>query len=137
VVYAVVALAVHVPVTLPTLILFIPAVMVYSVAAIGVTLGLSVLGARFRDLNPAISSIMILVFLITPIFWQRSGMAPSKAWLVDYNPFYHLIEIGRRPLLGQFAAPIDWVVSASIAAGLLLAGSLVFMNMRRKIYYWI
>jgi lipopolysaccharide transport system permease protein len=137
VVYVLLVIVVHVPITLQTLIFFVPAVAIYSIAGVGITLALSVLGARFRDISPALNSIMILAFLMTPIFWKRGGMGSGKAWIVDYNPFYHLIEIGRRPLLGQYAEAINWIVSLMIAVALLIVGAVVFASMRRRIYYWI
>ena len=137
IVYAVIALVVRVPFTFDTIIWFLPALAIYMVAAVGAALGLSVVGARFRDVGPAIATIMTMLFLITPVFWQKPLLTADNQWIVDYNPFFHLLEIGRAPLLGMEAAPEHWVASIGIAAGSLILGFAAFAALRRKIYYWL
>jgi ABC-type polysaccharide/polyol phosphate export permease len=136
-VYAVLALCLKVPVMVPSFAMIVPALVVYAVAGYGFTLGFGMLGARYRDISPALGSIMMLAFMITPVFWQKVGMRPETHWLIDYNPFYHLIEIGRAPLLGYAASLTSWVVSIGVALIVLVSGFVVFAAMRRKIYYWM
>jgi ABC-type polysaccharide/polyol phosphate export permease len=122
----------------PLAVLMFPlALIIYTVASVGLTLGLSVLGARYRDIGPAISSLMIMAFLLTPVFWQKVTLKPEQHWITDLNPFFHFIEIGRQSLLGKFAAPEHWFASIGIALVCLIAGTLTFALMRRKIYYWL
>ena len=136
-VYVVLIVVVQVKIDFIALAFFIPACLIYIVAAVGVLLGLSVLGARFRDLAPAISAIMTMAFLLTPVFWQKVTLTPGNHWIADLNPFFHLLEIGRQPLLGKFAAPEHWIASIAIAAFCLLSGFFTFAALRRKIYYWL
>jgi ABC-type polysaccharide/polyol phosphate export permease len=136
-VYAGLAAFLKVPVTIPTSLMFIPAIIIYLVTAIGVSLAFGVLGARFRDLGPALATIMTMAFLLTPVFWQKVALKPEQHWITDLNPFFHLLEIGRQPLLGKFAAQEHWIASIGIAAFSLVAGALIFAMMRRKIYYWL
>lgn len=136
-VYAVLAIWLKVPVTIASFVLIFPALVIYAVAGYGFTLGLGMLGARYRDISPALGSVMMLAFMITPVFWQKIGMRPETHWLIDYNPFFHLIEIGRGPLLGYTASLTSWAVSIGVALSALVAGFLVFASMRRKIYYWM
>jgi ABC-type polysaccharide/polyol phosphate export permease len=137
VVYCVLAVFLKVPVSPIGILFFIPALLTYAVAGFGFTLAFGMLGARFRDISPALGSIIILVFMVTPIFWQKVGMRPETHWIIDFNPFYHLIEIGRAPLLGYSATLTNWMVSSGVALILLIAGLLTFASMRRKIYYWM
>jgi ABC-type polysaccharide/polyol phosphate export permease len=137
IVYAVLAVSLKVPLTVLTFLMFIPALLVYAVAGYGVALALGMLGARYRDISPALGSVMLLAFMITPVFWQKVGMSEKTHWLIDLNPFYHFIEIGRAPLLGYFATPTNWVVCISITIVSIIVGLFVFAMMRRKIYYWI
>jgi ABC-type polysaccharide/polyol phosphate export permease len=137
VVYAVLAVWLKLPVDWLAVLLFPVAFFVYTIAAFGLTLGLSVLGARFRDIGPAINSVMVMAFLLTPIFWQKVTLRPDQHWIADFNPFFHLIEIGRQPLLGKFAALEHWLASVAIAFFCLIFGIATFASMRRKIYYWL
>jgi ABC-type polysaccharide/polyol phosphate export permease len=136
-VYAVLAVWLKVPVTILSFLMIFPALLIYAVAGYGFTLGFGMLGARYRDIGPALSSVMMLAFLITPVFWQKVGMRSETHWLIDFNPFYHLIEIGRAPLLGYHASLTSWLVSMSVAVVVLSFGFLIFASMRRKIYYWM
>ncbi len=136
-VYALLALWLKVPVTLLSFVFIVPALLLYAVAGYGFSLGLGMLGARYRDISPALGSLMMLAFMITPVFWQKVGMTPNSHWLIDFNPFYHLVEIGRAPLLGYHATLTNWLVSGSVAVVILVSGILVFASMRRKIYYWM
>ncbi len=136
-VYVVLVIVMQVKMDYVALAFFIPAGLIYIVAAVGILLSLSVLGARFRDLAPAVGAVMTMAFLLTPVFWQKVTLTPENHWIADFNPFYHLLEIGRRPLLGQFAAPEHWIASISIAVFCLLTGVLTFAALRRKIYYWL
>lgn len=136
-VYLAVAIIMGVPLLSPALLFFIPAMVIYIVGGVGVCLALSVLGARYRDLGPAIGSIMVILFMLTPVFWEKKGLTGNSQWIADLNPLFHLVEIGRRPLLGQYAAIEHWIASAVIAVLSLVIGFVVFSSMRRRIYYWL
>jgi ABC-type polysaccharide/polyol phosphate export permease len=57
--------------------------------------------------------------------------------VIDFNPFYHVIEVVREPLLGKAPAVANWIVSA----GLIVLGSAltlyVFSRFRQRIAYWL
>lgn len=136
-VYIVLMLFMRIAVNPLAILLFIPALFIYVVAAVGVTLMLSVLGARYRDIAPALSSIMVLFFMITPVFWRKETLGGKSQLIADFNPFYHLLEIGRSSLLGKYTDPQHWIISAMIAVVCLIIGSFTFAVMRRRIFYWL
>ncbi|MBT5796899.1 MAG: ABC transporter permease, partial [Porticoccaceae bacterium] len=59
---------------------------------VGVVLG--VLGARFRDIPPIVTSLVQVAFFFTPIMWAPE-ILKDRAWVAEYNPLYHMIEIVR------------------------------------------
>jgi ABC-type polysaccharide/polyol phosphate export systems, permease component len=63
----------------------------------------SLIGARFPDLSQLIGNVFMFLYLLTPIIWSANSVPPgsSRANLVAYNPFYHLIEIVRAPIIGD------------------------------------
>ncbi len=63
----------------------------------------SLVGARLPDLSQLIGNIFMFMFLLTPINWSADSVPPGsiRSKLVIYNPFYHLIEIVRAPIMGQ------------------------------------
>ncbi|EKS38728.1 ABC transporter permease [Afipia clevelandensis] len=65
---------------------------------------LAYIGARFRDLTPALALILQAMWFVSPIYFEASLFRNGGlGFLVDYNPIYHLLEIVRAPLLrGQW-----------------------------------
>ncbi|MEM8616256.1 MAG: hypothetical protein AAGF20_04910, partial [Pseudomonadota bacterium] len=76
----------------------IPAFGVYALASVFSVTLFAVVSVRVRDLEAPIASILRILFLITPVIWiaeEREGS--RRAAFIDYNPFYHFLEIGRAP----------------------------------------
>ena len=126
-----------VPVT-PATLLFFPGLVLVCITIAWFNLLIAMAGCRFRDLQPIISSMLQLVFFMTPLIWDRSIVGGKVHYLwIDGNPFYHLIEIMRAPLLGK-APPLLSVacVIAMAVVGWFLT-YLVFTRFRRRIPYWL
>ena len=118
--------------------LFIPGFFILIINLAWMSLVLSILCARFRDLTQIIASLLQIFFYITPIIWMPS-LLPARASLMilEPNPFFHLLAIVRNPLLSQPTSISNWVVSCLIGfLGTLV--SVIFFNVyRRRIAYWI
>lgn len=119
-----------------TTLLALPALALVALNLLWMTLLFSMLGARFRDLEYMIGGAMPLLMFLSPVFYRPSYL-PFNARLVWMNPFSHLIEVVRYPLLGT--APPGFVVLT--AAMLALAGwafALWLFNAKRdRIPYWL
>jgi ABC-type polysaccharide/polyol phosphate export permease len=72
---------------------------------IGTVCGL--IGARFPDLGQLVANIFMFTFLLTPIIWHASTMPPDslRGTLMRLNPFFHMIELVRAPLVGDL---VEW-----------------------------
>ena len=120
------------------ILLFVPGFIVLMLNLAWMSLILSILCARFRDLTQIVGNILQVFFYITPIIWLPS-LLPARAsvMVLEPNPFYHLLSITRNPLLGTTADLSSWVIS--IGMGILGSiVSLVFFNLyRKRIAYWI
>jgi lipopolysaccharide transport system permease protein len=132
-----VILVVGVPVT-PATLLFFPGLALVCITLAWINLVVALIGSRFRDLQPIISSVLQLLFFLTPLIWDR-GLLVGKAhpmW-VDANPFYHLIEIMRAPLLGK--APSLLTIAAVVAMAIVgwFLTYVLFARFRRRIPYWL
>jgi len=118
--------------------LVIPGFILVTLNSVWFILLFGALGARYRDLGPILASITQLLFYLTPIIWQPELMvAKGRVIFLDLNPFYHIIEVVRAPLLGQVPSGLSWLV----AAGMIPVGSalclLVFSRIRYRIIYWV
>src|SRR5262245_60991440 len=99
-----------VPITWATL-LFIPALALLCVTLAWMNLVVAMVGVRFRDLQPIIGAVLQLVFFLTPLIWDRQLLVgKAHDLLVDGNPFYHLVEIVRAPLLGKVPSLLTMTV---------------------------
>jgi len=136
-VFIAVILIAGVPVTWATL-LFIPALALLCVTLAWMNLVVAMVGVRFRDLQPIIGSVLQLVFFLTPLIWDRHLLVgKADELLVDGNPFYHLVEIVRAPLLGKVPSRLTIVaVLAMTIVGWFLT-YLLFVRFRRRIPYWL
>ena len=114
----------------------LPGAALWMLDAVAACLLLGTLGTRYRDIPPIISSLMQIFFFISPIIWRPELISRGHAWL-QLNPFYALIEIVRRPLLGEQASAHLWRLSIIDSALLWVAALLLFMRVRARLAYWI
>lgn len=100
----------------------------------GVVLG--ILCARFRDIPPIVTNLVQVAFFFTPVMWMPE-ILEDRAWVAHYNPFYHLIEIVRAPLLDRPVHAESWIW----ALGLLFAGFAFAQHLmrraRNRVPYWL
>ncbi|PXV58959.1 putative hydrolase, CocE/NonD family [Dyella jiangningensis] len=94
--------------------------------------------ARFRDLSQIVGSVLQVAFYLTPIMWlPRSLPANVSVYLLDFNPAYHLLEIVRAPLLGQWPSAMNWGVSAALAVVGWALALFIYGRYKRRIAYWL
>lgn len=109
-------------------------VVLLNLTWIGIVL--STLSSRFRDIPQTVPSIMQLFFFLTPIVWKKDLLGGSSL-TVDANIFYHLIEVIRAPLLGEYADAFSWkFLCVSGLLGWVVALAL-FRRYRSRIVYWL
>src|SRR4029077_15621904 len=82
-----------------------------------VSMLVAVISARFRDIPQPVASVPEAPPIIPPVFWPPDRIPPDYRWILDVNPFYHLLEAVRAPLLGQAVAPHTYLVLAAMAGG--------------------
>ncbi len=111
--------------------------LVCIVFAYGLALGFSSLGVRYRDLAHAIASVMVFLFLFTPVFWTVSSLGESRMSVALFNPVYHLIEIVRAPIIAPGTAGLSWIVACCSTAASLIWGVLVYASRRRDLAAWM
>ncbi len=99
-------------------------------------LSIGMVSARFRDIPQLVSSIVQIVFFITPIMW-RPELLKNRTFIATANPLYHLVEIVRAPLLGMTPATSSYIAVAIIT---LVNGGIaaaLFVRFRARISYWV
>lgn len=114
----------------------IPGLVLLVINAAFASLTIGMASARFRDIPRIIASLTQVLFLITPIIWPRDLLG-SQQYLAHGNPFFHLIEIVRAPLLGSAPSVQTWVVTLAITAINGVVSACFFVRFRARIAYWI
>lgn len=99
---------------------------------------ISLLGTRFRDVGPIVNSLLMVLFYVTPIMWPGGLLRESElSFLLTFNPFYHLVEGFRSPLLGgEVSVSALLVVLLMVLAGSLI-GFLTVRKMSDRIPFWL
>ena len=116
--------------------LFFPGLALFILNALWIGQVAGIISARFRDLPQIISAMLQMAFYVTPILFQP-GMLKDHRWIIDYNPFAHLLELVRGPLVGAAPDMLTWTVGIVMAvAGWLLALALTERYLKR-IPYWV
>lgn len=118
--------------------LAIPGLLLVALCLSWVALLFAMLCARYRDLAQIVASVLQVAFYLTPIIWMPS-LLPDRmgAAVLQFNPFFHLIELLRAPLLGTAPSVTSWLVVLVIAVvgwGFTL---LFFSRLRHRVAYWL
>ncbi|UZE48132.1 ABC transporter permease [Rhodopseudomonas sp. P2A-2r] len=118
------------------MLLAIPGIILVLINGALANLCIGIISARFRDVPQVVTSVVQIVFFVTPIFWKPE-LLQRRAYLADLNPFYHLIEIVRAPLLGQIPTGKHYLAVLLITLVNLVVASVFFTRFRARIAYWV
>jgi lipopolysaccharide transport system permease protein len=100
---------------------------------------LAVIGTRFRDMGPIIQNGLQVAFFMTPILWMPDSLAPGRQairWLVDLNPFHHLLDIVRKPLLGEWPDMASIGIVAVMTLIMAAVALWAFARSRSRLIFW-
>ena len=97
---------------------------------------IGLLSARFRDIPLVVASVVQIMFFLTPVIWMPT-MLPQRALILDLNPFHHLIEIVRGPMLGDIPAMHHWLAVLLLTFAGWSITIWIFGKYRWRIAYWV
>jgi ABC-type polysaccharide/polyol phosphate export permease len=116
--------------------MFIPGFILFLINAAWISLAVGVLSTRYRDVPQVIANVIQVIFFLTPIFWSPESL-PNRPAFVVFNPFYHLIEIVRAPLLGVVVSPMSWGLCLAMAVAGLGFTAWLYRRAHARIAYWV
>jgi lipopolysaccharide transport system permease protein len=117
--------------------LALPALVIWAVDALALTLVLGAFCARFRDIQPIVNSVMQIAFFMTPVIWRPEQLGPSGIEKLALNPFFDLLEIVRGPILGSHIALTTWVGALVYSVLLCAISWAFFVRARGRVTFWI
>lgn len=115
---------------------FIPAFLLVSALLVFTSIIVALIGTRFRDVPPVISSLIMVVFFVSPVTWQAE-MLGKQSYIIKLNPVYYLLDLLRSPLLGKAPEPSSWGICLLLTLGLFLISFSLFTRFRSRIPFWV
>jgi ABC-type polysaccharide/polyol phosphate export permease len=95
----------------------------------------AIASARFRDIPQIVQSVMQFAMFMTPVFWKSDRFGANHIFL-ELNPFYHILQAVRAPLLGGDVAPHTYLALSGMAVvGWALTFSVFALTRRRIVHY--
>jgi lipopolysaccharide transport system permease protein len=121
-------------------ILLWPAGIFLTVTALsGLALALAVVATRFRDLPPIVNAILTVGFYVSPVIWLKDSLANNElvSSLVSLNPLYHLLQVARLPLIGQYPTLDNWIWATGYGVFFWIVALFMFRRYEKRISYWV
>jgi lipopolysaccharide transport system permease protein len=116
--------------------LVLPGLLLLFANSIWLSIVLGILCTRYRDMLQIVNNLLQVLYFMTPVMWT-TDLLKNRAWVAQYNPLHHLIEIVRAPLIGEIPDISSWVWSvALLIVGTLLAQGMM-VRYRNRVPYWI
>jgi len=114
-------------------VVWLPALVLLALTtAVGVSLWLSALNVRYRDIQHVVPFLVQIWLFATPIAYPSSLLAERWRPLYALNPMVGVVEGFRWALLGSGTAPGPVLVSSALAALILLVtGTFFFRRIER------
>lgn len=116
----------------------VPGFLLLCINLVWVMLILAVVCARFRDMTQVMTNILQVMFYATPIMWMVKVLPDhvSRGY-INWNPFYHFIELVRAPLFGAAPTMLNWSVAIFLALIGWVVAVIFFGRYRWRIAYWL
>ena len=98
----------------------------------------AMIGVRYRDFPPMVSTMLMLAFYVTPIVWMPGSLPdPFRSIVLNWNPLNHLMDLVRSPLLGGFPSGLSWGVGVALSLVMGLFAWLLVRTYSWRIVYWL
>ena len=99
---------------------------------------IAMISVRYRDVRQILINVLQFGFYGTPIIWDRSLLDISYLEnLIVFNPFFHLIEGVRAPLLGAATPWLSYMAAGAMALCGWLCALYVHGRFHKRIEYWV
>ena len=117
----------------PRLLLIVPCALIFAVFIYGLNLLLSSINVFFRDISIIWGTIQPAMFFLTPIAYPESNIREKYRAIIEMNPIYSFIKLGRN-IFYSTEVP-DWHQWSScmlIAVVMFLIGQFVFNRLKNQ-----
>jgi ABC-2 type transport system permease protein/lipopolysaccharide transport system permease protein len=114
----------------------LPALVLYAINGVWISILFGMLSARFRDIPPIVVNFTQILFFVTPIIYPVSSLGKWTA-IAIFNPAFAAIDVVRAPLMGVAPNPYSWTMLLTTTIVGCAGTFLIFKTFRSRIAYWI
>ena len=93
--------------------------------------------ARFWELSQTINTLVLLAYLLSPVFWSPDRLTEEHKWLVEINPIYYFIELPRNFALGTPSDVSIVLIALLMSLVLLLGAYICHKKFKNKAILWV
>ena len=132
----IVILFVRPEIDLRTIVTFPFAIFLVFINAVFITLSFGFLGARYRDVEPTVQSLMAPMFLLTPVLWKPEMLGENVIW-VYLNPFTYFVGILRNDITGMEFDIYVWIGSLTITFINIIIFLFIYSSKKNRLIFWL
>ncbi|MDD9908818.1 MAG: ABC transporter permease [Ahrensia sp.] len=114
----------------------IPGLAVIAFAGFLTAITLGYVNAKYRDVGQFVTAATVFLFFMTPVIWKSNRLG-SYAWVAEWNPLYHFLNLVRSPLLQQELSSHSFAMVGASLLILTLTSVSVYRIWGRRILYWL
>lgn len=111
----------------PAMLLSLLGMVLVLLTALGAAIALSIWCAYLPDLAELISTSMRFIMFFTPILWMPDRRPSLQPFLLG-NPFYHVINVVRGPLIGSDHIMISFIAMGGICAAVWALAAIIYWS---------
>ena len=97
----------------------------------------AIVSSRYRDVQQMISSVLQLLFFVSPVIFIPGEMKNGRVSWLQLNPVYHMLEVTRNPLLGLPVHTQSLLIMVLMAIGGWLVAFILYGAVRRRIVHYL
>ena len=121
-----------------TILLFWVPMLYLLVFCCGMSLVLSSMSVRFRDVTHLYSVLVMAWMYATPVFYPIEAVPESVARFIRINPMFVFINLFRQLLLyGNVPDLGQWILGAAMALGMFALGTWIFSRLQKSFINYI
>ncbi len=123
----------------PKMLMIIPGLLILLIFSIGMANISAVVNLKIRDFQPLQSIILQGLFYATPIIFPAE-ILKQKGFEIIYkiNPFYYILEVVKKPMLGEQLPSIQvYIIAILLSVILFFTGIFLIMRIRKKLAFYL
>jgi ABC-type polysaccharide/polyol phosphate export permease len=107
--------------------------IIINIYLIGIII--SLVSVKYRDIPIIITNMLNLLFLVTPVFWVSKDFIENKFLIMYFNPFFHMLESIRSPLISGKIPSNSLIYLVILAFILYIVSEYIMRKFKYKVVY--